>query len=510
MASVADSCQEIEVKIQLSDIIFYASGGSRLVVEGERVYQANNLLLVGVQEVFNDGLSIFASCLKSSSPNSEPHKIIMRTKRAFEDWSIRCSCKAGMGKCKHAMAVLNYLSLHSSVPLLSQTDLQQKWGKIAQRVAADKYKATKVSDFCCSGKDRRSTDVPLKRISLSPLETTSIRKSFLQNIPDCSLYYEVYGRPQQAENSEKRPQHSRIVEDLLNISAQSNTNRRSSLDSIISVDESSEMIVLKSFLENSLCSDKYSTADYENMHFIGPLEENLGVFYELQVCVSTRESIQICCDTIEQRLSKSWKIERSRRITASNAYGLHTYYSSFDKPKDWRKKIISVAASQKMRNPLIDHGVRCEPLAIKSYTQDFGKVVTKCGFVIPPHIPWLGCSPDGIVLDERKIIEVKCPFVGKNHVLADTLEQLSYLSKNSKRLKINHSYYAQIQLNMFILKCKTTDFIIYSEFEDKCSVQTIMYDENYLRKILGSLKEVYFNAFLKFLCTAISVSPACA
>ncbi|XP_065088577.1 uncharacterized protein LOC135710055 [Ochlerotatus camptorhynchus] len=221
-------------------MLHYDSGGSRLIVEGERVFRANHLLLVGFQTVYDDGLQLFASCLKSSSPSSEPHKIYIRTRCSFENWTFQCSCKAGLGKCKHVMAVLNHLLIF----------------------------------------------------------------------------------------------------------------------------------------------------------------------------------------------------------------------------------------------------------------------LTKCGFTIPPHIPWLGCSPDGIIIDETKVIEVKCPVVGNTVSLNETLEKLKYLTKNGKTLKKNHLYYLQVQLNMFILKCSSTDFIIYSEFEDKCYVQTIHYDEEYLQPIICCLKEVYFNAFLKILYTS--------
>ena len=39
--------------------------------------------------------------------------------------------------------------------------------------------------------------------------------------------------------------------------------------------------------------------------------------------------------------------------------------------------------------------------------------VKKCGFIINPQWPWLGCSPDGIVFENDiavGCIEVKCPY----------------------------------------------------------------------------------------------------
>lgn len=101
-----DTC---EVRVQLLDIFDFAAGGSRLVQEGERVFNAAHLLIVGVEQVHEDGVNIFSTCLQSSSPSSEPHVIKIRTKESFSQWSLTCTCKAGKGKCKHQMAVLYHL-----------------------------------------------------------------------------------------------------------------------------------------------------------------------------------------------------------------------------------------------------------------------------------------------------------------------------------------------------------------------------------------------------------------
>lgn len=95
--------------MQLLDIFDFAAGGSRLVQEGERVFNAAHLLIVGVEQVHEDGVNIFSTCLQSSSPSSEPHVIKIRTKESFSQWSLTCTCKAGKGKCKHQMAVLYHL-----------------------------------------------------------------------------------------------------------------------------------------------------------------------------------------------------------------------------------------------------------------------------------------------------------------------------------------------------------------------------------------------------------------
>jgi len=79
--------------------------------------------------------------------------------------------------------------------------------------------------------------------------------------------------------------------------------------------------------------------------------------------------------------------------------------------------------------------------------------------------PWLGYSPDGIIIDSNyspiKKIEIKCPFKGKNINLTDLINNLVYIEKNvdgSLRLKKNHMYYPQVQMGLVMLNVETCDF----------------------------------------------------
>ncbi|XP_055537645.1 uncharacterized protein LOC129725625 [Wyeomyia smithii] len=145
------------VPVQLSEIFDFAAGGSRLVQEGERVFNAAHLLIVGVEEVYKDGVSIFSTFLQSSYPSSEPHVIKIRTKKSFDQWTFDCTCKAGKGKCKHQMAILYHLLKKPTIPLLTVTDLKQKWGKIPAKTATDMYKAVRLKDLCFTEKSKAAT-----------------------------------------------------------------------------------------------------------------------------------------------------------------------------------------------------------------------------------------------------------------------------------------------------------------------------------------------------------------
>lgn len=66
--------------------------------------------------------------------------------------------------------------------MLSVTEIQQKWGKIAEKVAGDMYKGLLLSEFCSKsekapGDEKTCTDHP--RIALSEETKKSILNSFL-------------------------------------------------------------------------------------------------------------------------------------------------------------------------------------------------------------------------------------------------------------------------------------------------------------------------------------------
>ena len=57
-------------------------------------------------------------------------------------------------------------------------------------------------------------------------------------------------------------------------------------------------------------------------------------------------------------------------------------------------------------------GIDPEDIAIQQYSGTNMHIVKKCGFVINPTWPWLGCSPDGIIFENDipvGSLEIKCP-----------------------------------------------------------------------------------------------------
>lgn len=91
-----------------------------------------------------------------------------------------------------------------------------------------------------------------------------------------------------------------------------------------------------------------------------------------------------------------------------------------------------------------------------------GNSVTQVGLIIKNGLPWLGASPDGVVLDQGEpiLLEIKAPYSCK-----DSNVNVDYIRDGE--LKRAHPYYMQLQLTMFCCNVSRAHFFIYSPHDHK-------------------------------------------
>jgi hypothetical protein len=163
--------------------------------------------------------------------------------------------------------------------------------------------------------------------------------------------------------------------------------------------------------------------------------------------------------TEEQSDSENWFKERSIRITASIFLEFSKNPASIINRHLWRQ------GPDLSRVVAIKWGRDHEKDAILAYEMTYGKT-TKCGFFISKTKPFIGASPDA--LRSQVVIEVKCPYVLKDHLPSD-LEKLKPTQKSAffckmqngtLMLKKNHSYYWQCQCQMFVTGFHKTHFVV--------------------------------------------------
>lgn len=100
-------------------------------------------------------------------------------------------------------------------------------------------------------------------------------------------------------------------------------------------------------------------------------------------------------------------------------------------------------------------------------------MVGTAGFRISPLHPFIGASPDGFVSCSccgSGVIEIKCPFSVKNLSVNEAANSVAYfcLEKDVQgkiRLKRDHAYYYQVQMQLFVTDKQYCDFILWTERE---------------------------------------------
>lgn len=108
-------------------------------------------------------------------------------------------------------------------------------------------------------------------------------------------------------------------------------------------------------------------------------------------------------------------------------------------------EVLSGKPAESMGNRATEWGTMCEPVALVEYQHRSGKKVEESPFLDHPEIDRVGCSPDGLVVGESGIIEIKCPFNGINHL------------NSAKMMPSEHI--PQVQGNMWVTGAQYCDFI---------------------------------------------------
>lgn len=214
---------------------------------------------------------------------------------------------------------------------------------------------------------------------------------------------------------------------------------------------------------------------YDKKETINVLTEEIQ-YFESEVALTLKEAENLCFNTRFQN-NNLWIQERKKRITASNAYTYFTY--ARNKNADWDKKILDHLISSFQGNADTKHGLECEKDAVKVYEELTKNKVTKMGLVVNPAVPWLGFTPDGIVMD-KVIIEIKSPKIGKSKTADEAVKELPFMEcKNGEMiLKERHKYFCQVQLGMYVSGLSNCHFIVYSSWDKSIYAIDIPYNKN--------------------------------
>ncbi|KAK3918305.1 tRNA dimethylallyltransferase [Frankliniella fusca] len=232
-------------------------------------------------------------------------------------------------------------------------------------------------------------------------------------------------------------------------------------------------------------------------------EEKL--FYDNRLKVTQEEAERMCADSLGQD-NDLWKMFKYGRVTGSIIYSMFTY--SKNKNAKWDSKFNEMFHSTFKGNDATDKGLMYEDDARDCYTKMYSKPVAIAGIIVNPLVPWLGFSPDGIIMDNDKpfrVWENKTPVKGQNVDGTNIGSCYSSMTKDGK-LKEKHKHYGQVQLGMLITGLNACDYSLYcygfendSDLNKRMYVHTVLIDERFLIDMLERVSDVYFKKLLPWL-----------
>ena len=205
----------------------------------------------------------------------------------------------------------------------------------------------------------------------------------------------------------------------------------------------------------------------------------------------THEKIkEIEAKTRLQRFAAMWAFERKHHLTASNV-GIIMDTVSDEAKKNLAKKLFN---PQPVFCKATDHGVLYEAEALALYELKTGIRVKKCGLFISKSHPHIAASPDGLV-GTNTVIEVKCPYNQRNSEINE--ETIPYLLKNPETnelmLDATHSYYKQIQIQLFATERKYAKLVVYT-FKG-IEIINVHRNQNDINQIVSALTKFYNKYF---------------
>ncbi|XP_067133681.1 uncharacterized protein [Centruroides vittatus] len=428
-----------------------------------------------------------ALCLQTSALTSVPHRITGFLKfidLSYKIDSITCSCKAGQsGKCKHCLAVLLFLNRNNIEGLekLSKTDLECSWNRLKENVQSN-YEIIPIKKFCHTGSNN-------SRIALN-IDSEKCLNILTEAIPNSSLTKHMKGQKSLASLSKMNREINRV-------------------------DQNNDVNAIFSHIQNFSaigvfnCNKLYYTSiikkelilTFKNIG-LEDLPKSLMDYYKNKVMVSIEECKRIC---LESKVNKIlWKKERSKRITGSIYYNFYTYHFNFN--PNWNEKFSKRNIFWGNENTA--YGLLHENDARQLYSSHSGKRIVEFGLIISPALPWLGYTPDGIIMKQNiptSLLEIKCPVKGRNEPIQALIQKnvLKFITINGENVELRKrdKYYGQVQLGLLLTNLPVCDFVIYSSFDNSFISFEVKKDDEFLNKFISVLKEIYFNKMLPFLFT---------
>ena len=139
------------------------------------------------------------------------------------------------------------------------------------------------------------------------------------------------------------------------------------------------------------------------------------------------------------------------------------------------------------------YGISSESIARDAFVNLTDKTVNTIGLVIKIDQPFLAASPDGVILVEKALLEIKCPFSCKSKAILDRETKISnvpYVEFDDNELKQQDVYYTQEQVSMHV-----SGFDILFVYSSKDSLLiAIERNDSFLSELIPKIESFFLNS----------------
>jgi hypothetical protein len=237
---------------------------------------------------------------------------------------------------------------------------------------------------------------------------------------------------------------------------------------------------------------------------------NDNVWWSTVIIVNDNDSVALEAGTTGQRSSQQWRDAHVKRISASQVGSILNRVRAPTEPF-LRNLFNSFNNSQNSVVPRsIQHGIENESKALNEYkkamlSKGFDVQIFTPGFVTQPDYFWLGATPDAKVRCCKEnqvtfgIAEVKCPYSARFLKPSEATVLKNFFTTNDSgfpKLNQNHSYFHQVQTQLFLTQSPWCDFIVFT-FKG-LSIERIFPSQNWVLENVPVLKNFYCEYAIPF------------
>ena len=379
---------------------------------------------------------IYGRCIPEMNVKKEEYRMELTLDSERNLTSGYCTCDCGIsGKCKHACALAIFVNEERSE---SKTDREQTWHKPGTAGATMYRKGKTIEEL----------------YKIQNLNFPNFNNNNGEKEESLNNWLQILEKRGQTQSSFYKMKKSELLD--------SREEDPSSSLEVSDVDPRLNCL----FSRNTRPVNVYFKKSYEDgrigfLKWVKTMNDDETRFYKNEVEVSEQTAKDIFCQTLSQSKSPRWFKERKLRISSTKARGIWKA-----KKDETRRKYFNYN-SHHINHKNLRYGIELEDEAFNEYIKITGNEVLKSGLVVRCDQPFLCGSPDGLIFSPTSsspklwLLEIKCPSSMEN----EEEIQMDYIENG--KLKESHTYYSQIQLNMYCCDIDFCHLFLYSRKDHK-------------------------------------------